>query len=428
MKITKIKSNSLAEKIGMQPGDRLLKINGKKVIDEIDYKFRITEELLILDLEINGKLDRVEIEKEYDDDLGVLFEEMKIRACANDCVFCFVDQNPPNLRDGLYFRDGDYRMSYLYGHYITMTNMGKSQLERVVEQRMSPLYVSIHVTDKDLRQKLFLYKKDDNILEKIKYLTDNKIELHTQIVVMPNINDEKYLDNTLSDLYKFHPLLKTCTLVPVGLTKHRKGLMDLSIVDKGYAVKMIENLYKLRTKYSGLDNPFILCSDEWYILSDLPFPNLSEYGDLDLIENGVGQVQQFIERFDSEVSSFPKSINKPRKVTLITGTLIENIFTENILPALNKIKNLEVNLVAIENEFFGKSVTVSGLLSGQDIINKLTNSDLGDEVWMSHRILNEEGTYTLDNMTINDISKTLGCPVKIGKDSFRSLLKGLNNV
>ena len=428
MKITKIKSNSLAEKIGMQPGDRLLKINGKKVIDELDYKFRITEELLILDLEINGKLDRVEIEKEYDDDLGVLFEEMKIRACANDCVFCFVDQNPPNLRDGLYFRDGDYRMSYLYGHYITMTNMGKSQLERVVEQRMSPLYVSIHVTDKDLRQKLFLYKKDDNILEKIKYLTDNKIELHTQIVVMPNINDEKYLDNTLSDLYKFHPLLKTCTLVPVGLTKHRKGLMDLSIVDKGYAVKMIENLYKLRTKYSGLDNPFILCSDEWYILSDLPFPNLSEYGDLDLIENGVGQVQQFIERFDSEMSSFPKSINKPRKVTLVTGTLIENIFTENILPALNKIKNLEVNLVAIENEFFGKSVTVSGLLSGQDIINKLTNSDLGDEVWMSHRILNEEGTYTLDNMTINDISKTLGCPVKIGKDSFRSLLKGLNNV
>jgi len=428
MKITKIKSNSLAEKIGMQPGDRLLKINGKKVIDELDYKFRITEELLILDLEINGKLDRVEIEKEYDDDLGVLFEEMKIRACANDCVFCFVDQNPPNLRDGLYFRDGDYRMSYLYGHYITMTNMGKSQLERVVEQRMSPLYVSIHVTDKDLRQKLFLYKKDDNILEKIKYLTDNKIELHTQIVVMPNINDEKYLDNTLSDLYKFHPLLKTCTLVPVGLTKHRKGLMDLSVVDKGYAVKMIENLYKLRTKYSGLDNPFILCSDEWYILSDLPFPNLSEYGDLDLIENGVGQVQQFIERFDSEMSSFPKSINKPRKVTLITGTLIENIFTENILPALNKIKNLDVNLVAIENDFFGKSVTVSGLLSGQDIINKLTNSDLGDEVWMSHRILNEEGTYTLDNMTINDISKTLGCPVKIGKDSFRSLLKGLNNV
>lgn len=428
MKITKIKSNSLAEKIGMQPGDRLLKINGKKVIDEIDYKFRITEELLILDLEINGKLDRVEIEKEYDDDLGVLFEEMKIRSCANDCVFCFVDQNPPNLRDGLYFRDGDYRMSYLYGHYITMTNMGKSQLERVVEQRMSPLYVSIHVTDKDLRQKLFLYKKDDNILEKIKYLTDNKIELHTQIVVMPNINDEKYLDNTLSDLYKFHPLLKTCTLVPVGLTKHRKGLMDLSVVDKGYAVKMIENLYKLRTKYSGLDNPFILCSDEWYILSDLPFPNLSEYGDLDLIENGVGQVQQFIERFDSEMSSFPKSINKPRKVTLITGTLIENIFTENILPALNKIKNLDVNLVAIENDFFGKSVTVSGLLSGQDIINKLTNSDLGDEVWMSHRILNEEGTYTLDNMTINDISKTLGCPVKIGKDSFRSLLKGLNNV
>ena len=197
MKIVKVKPDSLAEKINLQPGDRLLKINGKRVVDEIDYKFRMTEESLILDLEINGQFDRVEVEKEYDDDLGVQFEEMKIRECANNCVFCFVDQNPLNMRKGLYFRDGDYRMSYLHGHYITMTNMGQNELERIIEQRLSPLYISVHVTDPELRQSLFLYKRDDGLLDKLKFLTDNGIELHTQIVLMPDINDGAYLLSTL---------------------------------------------------------------------------------------------------------------------------------------------------------------------------------------------------------------------------------------
>ena len=224
MKIIKIFPDSLAETIGLQFGDRLLKINGKRVQDEIDYKFRITEENLLLDVEINGQIEQVKIEKEYDDDLGVEFEEMKIRSCANDCVFCFVDQNPPNMRKGMYFRDGDYRMSYLHGHYITMTNMGQNELERIIDQRLSPLYISVHVTDPKLRQNLFLYKRDDGLLDKLKFLTDNGIELHTQIVLMPDINDGEYLLRTLADLYEYYPKLKTCTIVPVGLTEHRKGL------------------------------------------------------------------------------------------------------------------------------------------------------------------------------------------------------------
>ena len=189
MKIVRVKTNSLAEKIGLNPGDRLLKINGKKVIDELDYKFRFTEQKLILDLEINGQLDKVEVTKDYDEGLGVQFEEMKIRKCANDCVFCFVDQNQEGMRDGMYFRDGDYRMSYLFGHYITMTNMGNNELNRIVEQKMSPLYVSVHVTDEDLRKELFLYKKADNLLEKLRFLLNNNIELDAQIVLMIDIND-----------------------------------------------------------------------------------------------------------------------------------------------------------------------------------------------------------------------------------------------
>ena len=203
MKIIKVYPESLGERIGVNPGDRLLKINGKRVQDEIDYKFRITMENITLDFEINGKIEQVEVEKEYDDDLGVEFEEMKVRSCANDCVFCFVDQNPPNMRESMYFRDGDYRLSYLHGHYITMTNMGENELKRIINQRLSPLYISVHVTDSELRKKLFLYKRDDKLLDKLQFLTSNGIELHTQIVLMPNINDSDYLLKTLSDLYSY---------------------------------------------------------------------------------------------------------------------------------------------------------------------------------------------------------------------------------
>ena len=428
MKIIKVKPDSLAETIGIQLGDRLLKINGKRVIDELDYKFRMTEKNLVLELEIDGQLDQIEVEKEYDDDLGVEFEEMKIRSCANDCVFCFVDQNPPNMRDGMYFRDGDYRMSYLHGHFITLTNMGQNELKRIVEQRLSPLYISVHVTDSKLRQKLFLYKKADSLLEKLNYLTENGIELHTQIVLMPNINDKKYLLGTLRDIYPFYPILRTCTIVPVGLTKHRQGLMKIPVVSKKYAKYMLEQLPDLQKKFPGNKASFILCSDEWYILADVPFPDMDEYGDSDLLENGVGQVPHFLTRFCSEVLHFPKYLKKPYQVTLATGTLIADKFTSDILPVLNKIRNLHVNLIAIKNEFYGESVTVSGLLTGRDIINQLKDQEIGNEIWISHRILNDEGICTLDDMTLQDISAALQHPVRVGEDSFHKLLIGINNV
>ena len=238
MKIIKIKQNSLADKIGLSVGDRLLKINGKRVIDHLDYEFRIADENITLDIQINGKLDQIIVEKGYDDDLGVEFEQMKIRKCGNDCVFCFVDQNPRNMRDGIYFRDGDYRMSYLYGHYITMTNMGKNELDRIIEQRLSPLYLSVHTTDINLRKELLLYKgKNDYLLDKIDYLISNDIELHGQVVLIPNKNDGNYLSQTISNLYKYYPKFKTLSIVPVGLTKHREGLPDLDYVTKYYANK-----------------------------------------------------------------------------------------------------------------------------------------------------------------------------------------------
>ena len=427
MKIIKVYPDSLGEAIGIKPGDRLLKINDKRVKDEIDYKFRITEQNISLELELNGQIEKIEVDKEYDDDLGVLFEELKIRKCANDCVFCFVDQNPPNMRKGMYFRDGDYRMSYLHGHYITMTNMGKNELNRVVEQRLSPLYISVHVTDIELRRKLFLYKKDDDLLDKVKFLVDNNIELHTQIVLMPNLNDGEFLLKTLDDLYKFTPNLKTCTIVPVGLTAHRDGLMEIEHVTYDYAKNLLDKAEYYRSIYYNKEHPFIFFSDEWYILAKRPFPTLQEYGPYDLIENGVGQVQSFLDNFSKDLLKMPKELPIKKNITLVTGKLIENIFKTQVVPKLNKIKNLNITLKSVTNEFFGDIVTVTGLLTAKDIIKQLKNGSLGDEVWMSHRILNEDKLITLDDLKLSDISEALNCKVKIGEDSFLSLVNGLLN-
>ncbi|MDB3868524.1 DUF512 domain-containing protein [Candidatus Marinimicrobia bacterium] len=419
MKIINVRENTLGKMIGLKAGDRLLKINGKRVIDEIDYRFRITDENITLDLEIDGKMDKVIIDKDYDDDLGVEFEEFKIRKCGNDCVFCFVDQNPEGMRTGMYFRDGDYRLSYLHGHYITMTNMGQNELDRIVKQKMSPLYISVHTTDIELRQKLLLYGKEDFLMDKIDYLTNNGIELHTQVVLIPGLNDGKYLIKTLKDMHSYYPNVKSVSIVPVGLTKHRVGLPDLSTVTPEYANKFVDYTDSLKLQFSGdQDQPFVFLSDEWYIVGNKPFPPMVEMGGLNLIENGVGQVQSFLENFETERESFPTSFINPISFTIATGHLAYGIFEKYVIPVLNNIENLQVNLVEIENDFYGDMVTVAGLLSGQDIIKQLMDVDIGDAVWCSHRILNDEGTITLDDMTLDDISSELGVPVNVSHDSI----------
>ena len=256
MLITNVNRNQLGYSLGLKSGDRLLRINGRKVMDELDYQFRIAEENLFLEFEISGKTVKFEVEKDFDEDLGVEFEELKIRKCANDCVFCFVDQNPKGLRDGIYFRDGDYRLSFLYGHYITLTNIGKNELNRIVEQRMSPLYISVHTTDPELRKKLLLYKKNDSFMDKIDFLVKNEIELHCQIVLIPMENDGKHLLRTIIDLYQYYPMIKSLSIVPVGLTEHREGLMELNTVDYQYAKNFIPKVKTYKKKFPGSNCSF----------------------------------------------------------------------------------------------------------------------------------------------------------------------------
>ena len=424
MKIIKVKQGGIGDKLGLKPGDRLLKINAKKVKDEIDYRFRIAEEQLIVEFEIDGKRKVFDLEKNFDDNLGLELEEFTIRSCANDCIFCFVDQNPSGMRQGLYFRDGDFRLSYLHGHYVTMTNMGKKELTRIVEQRLSPLYISVHATGVELRKRLLLYGKDDNLLDKIKFLTDNDIELHAQIVLMPGLNDGANLIQTIEDLHQFYPKLNSLTIVPVGLTKHREGLPEINSVSPGYAKMMINQVDALNKKFNiDIQRSFIFFSDEWYILAKKEFPKLSEYGNLDLVENGVGQVISFLEQIDKEKNKLPKSLDKPREFSIVTGVLMEDIFKTNILPILEEIENLTVNLHVIKNNFYGDVVTVTGLLTGRDILDQLKGKSLGEAVWTSYRVLNDEGTLTLDDMTLDMISKELGLPFNITKDSILEIFK-----
>ena len=424
MKIITVNKDSLGEVLGLKPGDRLLKINKKKVRDEIDYRFRICEENIDLELQIDGKRQVVSIEKEYDDDLGVVFEEFNIRSCANDCVFCFVDQNPEGMRKGMYFRDGDFRLSYLHGHYVTMTNMGQEELDRIVKQRLSPLYISVHATDVELRKKLLLYGKDDKLLDKIKFLTDNSIELHAQIVLMPGLNDGANMLKTIDDLHFYYPGLNSLTIVPIGLTKHRDGLMKIDSVTPEYAKVLMGQLDALNKKFrTDTKRPFIFFSDEWYILAGQELPDSNFYKPLDLVENGVGQVSAFLDDFEKKRGKLPESFLEPTEFSIVTGTLIEGIFKEKIMPTLNSIDNLKVNLYPIVNNFYGDIVTVTGLLSGKDIIEQLSEKQLGQAVWTSYRVLNDEGTLTIDDMTTKQISEQIGVPFNVSRDSVYDIFK-----
>jgi len=419
MKILSISENSTGAELGLQPGDQVEAIDGSRVRDIIDYRFKMSDENIVLRVRQNGTIQEYDIEKDYDDDLGLEFEDFRIRKCANDCIFCFVDQNPPGMRDALYFRDGDFRLSFLHGHYITMTNMGWKELKRVVEQRLTPLYISVHVTQPDKRLEMFLYGKDDHLLRKFEYLTENGIELHSQVVLCPHWNDGDFLKQTIQDIHQFSPMARSMSIVPAGLTKHREGLPKIAPVTVEYAEQFLPMAEKLGETYRLADGRrFVFLSDEWFLMTGRPLPNIDYYEDSELSENGVGQVPFFWKQWQSGMKDMNPELDTPRSVTVCTGTLISEWFQTHWLPTVNQWQNLTVKHLVIQNTFYGeKDVTVSGLLVGQDIIDQLKGKDLGDMVIFSDRILSETGTVTLDDMTLDQMSEAVGTPVAVTDDT-----------
>ncbi|MCH7679331.1 DUF512 domain-containing protein [candidate division KSB1 bacterium] len=425
MKILNIENNSLAREVGLQVGDSVVKINGNPVRDILDYRFLIADEDVELEVVRSGQKMFYEIEKEYDDQLGLGFEEIQIRHCGNDCPFCFVDQNPAGMRQSMYFRDEDFRLSFLSGHYVTLTNLSKKDMDRIVAQRLTPIFVSVHATEPEIRKFLFGIEHDDHLFEKLEFLTGNDIEIHTQIVLCPKINDGTVLKKTVWDLARFLPNLRSVSIVPVGLTKHRGGLKKLDPVTNEYAAEYLEIANNYAADFlKRTGEHFVYVADEFYIMAGQPLPAAERYDGFYQKENGVGMVRYLLDEFGKQKAGFPAKLQKPLKATFVTATLAGGFMKQTILPALEKVKNFRAQLEVVENQFYGSSIRITGLLTAQDIFRQLSKRDLGDKVYLPANCLKDNSIF-LDDWTVKKLSSKLNCPVE-PLDDFLTIFKNGN--
>lgn len=423
MIIRDILPNSIAEEAGLRVGDEVLSINGYRAIDMLDYKFYDEDDFVALEVRRGSESFLFEIEKDHHESLGMTFDDLKIMKCGNDCVFCFVDQNPPGMRHAVYFRDGDYRFSFLYGNFVTLTNVGPKSLDRIVRLRMSPIYVSVHSTLFPVRMKLMGMKKDDELLPKMTYLHDNGIDMHTQIVLCPGINDGESLEKTVDDLWRLRERVQSLSIVPVGLTDFRAGLMHIDRVTSEYAndlLRLVESWQRSRFKPVTGRN-WMYASDEFYIVAGRSLPSASYYDGFGQVENGVGLSRKFIDRFKRAARRFPVELDAAKKITIATARLPQGFIREVVASRLSEISGLDIDVVVVENTLFGKSVTVAGLLGGRCFQKALEGRELGDLVLLPPDVLNTDGIF-LDDVSPDDLSNELGVPVVIFSDSWSEVM------
>lgn len=402
---------SISEEMGVEAGDRLLSVNGECLRDLIDYSYYTAgePELLLKVEKADGEIWELEIEREQNEPLGLLFRPPEPARCRNKCVFCFVHQLPRGLRKPLYVKDEDYRLSFLNGNYVTLANLKSSQLSRIIEQRLSPLYISVHTTNPLLREQLLGVKGIPPILGQLKKLTRAGIVLHTQVVLCPGLNDGAELEKTVADLADLFPAVQSLAIVPLGITRHRKGLPQLHPVDDSYAAEFIaawENRAKALKKRLG--DHFLFLADEFYLKAGKPFPALKEYGDLPQIENGVGMVPLFLKESRKIIRSTRPLGNF--RVTVVTGFSSFGIIS-NFVTALREKTGVEIVPLAVENRLFGSSVTVTGLVTGKDIVVALAGVEIGAALLIPDVMLKEGEGIFLDDMTLDALGKQLGCQV-----------------
>ncbi|GBE03725.1 MAG TPA: DUF512 domain-containing protein [Nitrospirae bacterium] len=420
--INNVIEGSAAHEAGLVKGDILLSINGNPVSDTIDFMYHSQESVLNLKILRSKKTHSIKIKRKENAHIGFELKSFMTRKCRNKCVFCFVNQLPKGLRKPLYLKDDDYRMSFLYGNFITLTNMTAKEKERILTQKLSPLYISVHTTNNELRRKMLGNPKAPDILKEITELTSNKIRLHIQIVLCPGLNDGEELSNTIKDLQKFYPYISSIAVVPVGLTKHKKS--GVKPVEKEDAAKVIETVKKFRSRLQKRHgDPLVYLADEFYIKAGAPFPSLSSYGDLPQIENGVGLVPLFLH--NSKKLKLPKKID-PRKAALITGASFMP-YLEEFAKKLKAIEGLSLDVIKVENKFFGPSVTVAGLLTGKDILKSVVGKTKADCLLVPNVALKEGTDMFLDNVTLRDIEESLGMNVVAVEPTPQGLLKGITN-
>jgi putative radical SAM enzyme (TIGR03279 family) len=421
--ISKIIPGSIAEEVDIEVGDRLLRINENDVKDIIDYKFLITDEVLLLEIEKqDGEIWEIEIEKDYDEDLGIVFREGildKPMRCHNDCIFCFIDQLPKGMRETLYFKDDDSRLSFLQGNFLTLTNMKEEDIERIIKYKISPINVSVHTTNPELRVRMLNNRFAGKIYDILKRLAAAGIKMNTQIVCCPGINDGEELVKTIEDLYKLYPNVNSVAVVPLGITKHREGLKKMKLFTEETSLEQVNLVKALQEKYykeSG--TPFVRLSDEFYIVSGEPLPDSYHYEGFEQIEDGVGMVTLLKDTIDATLPELKK--DGAGSFTFVTGTLVypEIVHIKDKIQSINS--NINISVEKIPNKFFGETITVTGLLTGIDIINALKERGYGDYVIIPDNVLrkgyelsNSDEAILLDDYTVEDLAKELNRKVII---------------
>ncbi len=424
--IKRVLPGSIAEQLELGAKDELLRINGKKIKDVIDYHYLIHDDFLtIIVAKQNGEEWELEIEKDYDDDLGIEFEEGlmdQYQSCHNKCVFCFIDQNPKGMRNTIYFKDDDARLSFLQGNYITLTNMSEEEVDRICFYKLSPINISVHTTNKELRCKMLNNRFAGEKLEYLKRFYDAGLEMNGQVVLCPGYNDGAELDKTIQDLSQLLPYMKTMSVVPIGLTKHREKLTKFHAFTKEEArlvIEQVEGWQKKIKKERG--TRFVYLSDEWYLKASLPIPNADYYEGYPQIENGVGMIRSLVDEVEEALKEIDTN-DSVRNCSLVTGMLAASTMQGIALAIQEKFPQTKVTVYPIVNDFYGHNITVAGLVTGQDIIAQLKDKDLGEFLIMPDVMLRSGEDVLLDDVTVKDIENALQTTVRIVKSDGMSLV------
>ena len=416
-----VESGSIGEELGFEPGDQLLSINGVRPRDLIDYRYLIVEEELTLEVRDSaGELHCVELEKDADDGLGLGFTEALfdgLRQCTNRCPFCFIDQQPPGHRDSLYLKDDDYRLSFLYGSYLTLTNLSDADWERIEQQRLTPLFVSVHATDPDLRSTLLENPRAGKLLQQLEWFAQRKLQIHAQVVVCPGLNDGDALLNTLRDLARFAgvewPAVLSAAVVPVGLTRFRPPGDGLRAVTPEDASRVIDAVEPLQSEFQGrFGSRFVWLSDEWYLIAGRPLPPRISYEDLPQQENGVGTIRAFLESLDEATESLPERVVEPLRSSWVVGRLVDKAL-ETVTERLNGIEGVCLQMHGLPSPYWGQDQVVTGLLTGQDLLDGLKDQDLGDQLLLPSVMLRQGQPVFLDDMTLDQVQAQLPVPIRI---------------
>jgi putative radical SAM enzyme (TIGR03279 family) len=430
VRVLAVDPKGLASRAGLRPGDRLLRVNGQGLRDLVDFHVQAGEEELAIDVDRGGRPCSVVLERKWGRDLGLECEPpapAEISTCANKCVFCFIHQLPKGLRKSLYVKDDDYRLSFLHGNYITLTDLPESEIQRIVDLRLSPLYISVHATDPVLRHFLLGSPKTirGDLMERLRRLADAGIRLHTQIVLCPGLNDGPHLERTVRELGELHPGVATVAVVPVGLTRHRDGLYPLRSITPAEAGATLDGIHAWQADFLARHGTrLVFGADELYLQAGQPIPSAAAYESFSVVEDGIGLVR----RFEEDFRRLAVRPGRPRwrgehVATVVTGELFGPILGR-LLEGI-RVPGLRAEVVPVPNEFFGRAITVAGLLTGQDVARALSGRPLGNVVLMPRVALTETKGVFLDDVAPDDLARHLGAPIVTVEASARGLVDGL---